>query len=430
MNDQTANPSDMSAGCTDSACREYAEFARSSRRAFLGGALAAGLATTIGSAVVQPVSVAASGKARGVVVVLSLRGAADGLSLVVPHGDPVYYQARPRIAVPADQLVAKDGFFGLHPAMEPLLPLWTAGKVAAVHATGLPARNRSHFSAMEELEDAAPGSTTRSGWLNRLIGSDAISSPLQAMQLGGTPPASLFGPAPYLHTGSIADVGIAGADKWDVNSGRTRSLQTMWQKRHTKLAGSMRATFAAVAEFAPVKASSKTPANGVTYPTNNLARAMAEVARIVRTDVGVEVITVDQGDWDMHTDVGNLEWGAMKRNAGDLAGALAAFFADLGALGETVTVVCLSEFGRRVRENDNWGLDHGYGTVMLLMGAGVRGGYHGTWPGLQNGADSDLLVTTDYRSVLAEVVQARFQASVPSVFPGFTPARVGAMLGY
>ena len=101
----------------------------------------------------------------------------------------------------------------------------------------------------------------------------------------------------------------------------------------------------------------------------------------MRSDVGVEVVTVDHGDWDMHADLGTTEWGAMKRNAEQLSGALAAFFADLGALGDTVTVVCLSEFGRRVAENANWGLDHGYGNAMLLLGAGVRGGYHGTWPG-------------------------------------------------
>ncbi|WP_104107478.1 DUF1501 domain-containing protein [Nocardioides sp. 616] len=410
-------------------CAEFSAVARTSRRAFLGGALAAGVATTIGSAVIQTAAAAAGTPARGVVVVLSMRGAADGLSLVVPHGDPVYALARPRLAVPSDRLVAKDGFFGLHPALSPLLPLWNAGRMAAVHATGLPVRNRSHFSAMEELEDAAPGSTTRSGWLNRLIGSDAVGSPLQALQMGRTAPAALYGSAPFLTTRSIADVGIAGADKWDTYGGRNRSLHTMWDKRQTRLAGSMRAAFGAVADFAPVLQSPSTPANGVTYPSGDLGKALSEVARIVRSDVGVEVVTVDHGDWDMHADLGTTEWGAMKRNAEQLSGALAAFFADLGALGDTVTVVCLSEFGRRVAENANWGLDHGYGNAMLLLGAGVRGGYHGTWPGLTNDPDADLLVTTDYRSVLAEVVSSRFGASIPTVFPGFSPTRVGVMLG-
>ena len=126
---------------------------------------------------------------------------------------------------------------------------------------------------------------------------------------------------------------------------------------------------------------------------------------MIRGDVGVEVLTVDQGDWDMHSDLGTLAWGQMIRNAADLATAISAFFADLGPQTDKVTLVALSEFGRRVAENDNYGLDHGYGNVMLVAGAGVNGGYHcPSWPGLASGLDADLTVTTDYRSVLAEIV--------------------------
>ena len=140
------------------------------------------------------------------------------------------------------------------------------------------------------------------------------------------------------------------------------------------------------------------------------------------------MITVDQGDWDMHTDLGTLEWGDMRRNAGDLATSVAAFFADLGPAAERVTLVTLSEFGRRVKENDDYGTDHGFGNVMFVAGAGVRGGrYLGSWPGLTDSLDADLLVTTDYRSVLAEVVTRRFGVSVAQVFPGFAPQPVGVM---
>ena len=151
---------------------------------------------------------------------------------------------------------------------------------------------------------------------------------------------------------------------------------------------------------------------------------------MIRADVGVEVLTVDQGDWDMHSDLGNLEWGQMIRNATDLSTAFAAFFDDLGTQTDKVTLVALSEFGRRVAENDNWGLDHGYGNVMFVAGAGVKGGYHcPSWPGLGTGLDADLMVTTDYRSVLAEVVSNRFGSSPAAVFPGFTPESVGVMQG-
>ncbi|MDN4161935.1 DUF1501 domain-containing protein [Nocardioides abyssi] len=403
-----------------------AEFARVSRRGVLGGALAlAGVSTAIGSAVVTA-SPARAASADSVLVVLSLRGAADGLSLVVPHGDPVYYAARPRIAVPAASLLAKDDMFGLHPALAPLLPLWRAGKLAAVHATGLPAPNRSHFAAMEEVEDADPGSATRQGWLNRLIGTDANRSPLQAVNLGGgVVPTSLYGAEPVMSTGSVDAVSIPGDDQWDTTGGRVRSLHTLWDGEAGPLGRAVGSAFAAVDSFGPVRA---TPDRAAAYPRSDLGRALAEVARVVRGDVGVEVVTVDQGDWDMHSDLGTLQWGRMRRNVEDLAGSVAAFFTDLGALASKVTLVTISEFGRRVVENDSLGLDHGYGNVMLLAGAGVKGGrYHGTWPGLSDGLDADLLVTTDYRSVLAEVVSTRFGASTAKVFPGFRPETVGVM---
>jgi uncharacterized protein (DUF1501 family) len=194
------------------------------------------------------------------------------------------------------------------------------------------------------------------------------------------------------------------------------------------MAKAMSATFRAVEDFEPVRQTSTEPANGASYPDNDLGRAMREVARIVKGDVGVEVVTVDQGDWDHHTGLGTLEWGRMRRNAGDLGRSIAAFFQDLGAKAGNVTLVTISEFGRRVQENANNGLDHGYGNVMLLAGAGVVGGkYYARWPGLTNEVDSDLLVTTDYRSVLGEVVSTRFGASTAAVFPGFQPEPVGVM---
>jgi uncharacterized protein (DUF1501 family) len=420
----TLNPSNPQPAC----CTEYAAV---SRRGLFAGALTLGASTTVFGSAVVTASAAAAVPAPSVLVVLSMRGACDGLSLVVPHADPVYYSARPNIAVPSERLLAKDGMFGLHPALEPLVPLWTAGKMAAVHATGLPVPNRSHFAAMEEVEDADPGSAVRSGWLNRLIGQDADGSALQALNLaGGVPPASLYGDQPVMSADSVDAMGIAGDDEGDETHGRLRSLHTLWDGNTSSLGRAMRSTFEAVTAFAPVKATPEEPQNGAVYPGSDLGRAMAAVARVVKGDVGVGVLTVDHGDWDMHTDIGTLEWGAMLSNAGDFAQSLAAFFADLGVLADKVTVVTISEFGRRVEENANYGLDHGYGNVMFLAGAGVRGGtYYGTWPGLSDGLDADLLVTTDYRSVLSEVVVSRFGASPAAVFPGFVRGTVGVMQG-
>lgn len=416
----------MTQSTDQSCCTEYAEV---SRRGFLTGAAAlVGTSTLIGSTLLT-VSPSAAATARATMVVLSLRGAADGLSLVVPHADPQYYAARPRIAVPAETLLAKDGTFGLHPNLAPLLPLWTAGRFAAVHATGLPAPNRSHFAAMEEVEDADPGSAARVGWLNRLIGLDGNDSPLQAFSVGGgVAPTSLTGPELFLSAGSVDDLEIAGDDRWDTEGRRVRSLHTLWDREESVLSRAMGSTFRASSQFQPVRDTPADPANGATYGGSELGEALRTAARAIKGDVGVEVITVDHGDWDMHTDLGTLEWGRMKRLTIELGQALAGFFTDLGPRGDQVTVVVLSEFGRRMQENANAGLDHGYGNVMFVLGAGVKGGqYYGTWPGLSNDLDSDLLVTTDYRSVLAEVVSTRFGVSTASVFPQFQPDLLGLM---
>jgi uncharacterized protein (DUF1501 family) len=411
---------------TTPCCDEFTRLARLSRRSFLGGSVAlVGATTIVGSAAITT-SAAALTAAPSVLVVLSLRGAADGLSLVVPHGDPVYYDARPSIAVPADRLLVKDGMFGLHPELAPLVPLWQSGTLAAVHATGLPAPNRSHFSAMEEVEDADPGSTIRSGWLNRLIGTDASTSPLQGFNAaGGVVPTSLYGAQPVMSAGSVDSVEIPGDDKWDVTKGRRSSLHTLWDRVDGPLGTAMRSMFGALDDFAPVKASAD---NQDAYPDTDLGRALSEVARVIRGNVGVEVVTVDQGDWDMHSDMGTADGGWMNRNAGDLATSIAAFFGDLGDQAPKVTLVTISEFGRRTVENASQGLDHGYGNVMFLAGAGVKGGtFYGQWQGLSEDLDSDVMVTTDYRSVLGEVVRSRFGASTAAVFPDFSPESVGVM---
>ncbi|HET7069034.1 MAG TPA: DUF1501 domain-containing protein [Nocardioides sp.] len=412
----------------DGAC--CAEYAAMSRRSLLRGALALGGATTmVGSAMVSA-SASSVVPATSVLVVLSLRGAADGLSLVVPFQEKAYYDARPNIAIPPDKVLLPDERFGLHPSLEPLTTLWQAGRVAAVHATGLPVPNRSHFSAMEELEDADPGSSKRVGWLNRLVGTRNHHSPLQAVGIvSGPPPTELVGPVPLMTVGSVADMEIAGDDQWDTDprGKRRRSLETLWGTDRSPLGKAMRSSLQATTDFAPVKA---TADHKAAYGNSDLGRALSEVARVIRGNVGVEVLTVDQGDWDMHSGLGTLAWGQMITNAGNLATAIAAFFGDLGDQAGKVTLVALSEFGRRVAENDNYGLDHGYGNVMFVAGAGVVGGYHcPSWPELGTGLDADLTVTTDYRSVLAEIVSARFGSSASTVFPGFTPETVGVMQG-
>ena len=417
---------DQTRDTTGECCAEYAGM---SRRGLLKGLLGVGATTAFFGTTFTQTAYAATTPTDRVLVVLSLRGAADGLSLVVPHGDPAYYAARPTIAVPSAALLAKDGFFGLHPSLAPLLPLWNAGKMAAVHATGLPVPNRSHFAAMEELEDADPGSSARVGWINRLIGTDDYPNPLQAVGVGfSTPITSMYGPEGTVTFSTIDDMSLAGADQWDTEGRRPISMNTLWSEAEGAIGRGGRTALAAVDDFAPVHGVAEAPANGAAYPDTDLGHALADAARTIRADIGAQVISVDHdGGWDMHANLGTLASGTMLRSAGGLATSLAAFFTDLGALADKVTVVTISEFGRRVKENANYGLDHGHGNVMFLLGAGVKGGYRGTWPGLVNALDADLAVTTDYRSVLAEVVTRRLGRSAAAVFPGFAPETVGAI---
>ncbi|MEP9363480.1 DUF1501 domain-containing protein [Nocardioides sp. CN2-186] len=400
------------------------------RRGLLRGAALVGATTIFGSAVVtmdglgSAVS-AAPKPASSVVVLVSLRGAADGLSLVVPHAEKAYYDGRPGISVPAASLLASDATFGLHPGLAPLLPLWSVGKLAAVHATGLPVANRSHFSAMEEIEDADPGSTTRVGWLNRMIGTNSVGATLEGLAVGRGIPTSLLGPQPVMGFRALETATIAGDDKFDPHHTRMKALRTVWSNSRSPVAPGFRTALDAVVDLTPAR---EQPDHTSQYPNSDLGKALSAVARTLRADLGVSAVTVDSGNWDMHVGLGKPDSGWMLRNATDLASSIAAFFNDLGSVADKVTLVTLSEFGRRVQQNGTSGLDHGWGNVMFLAGAGVKGGkYYGRWPGLQNTLDADVPVTIDYRSVLAEVVSTRTSASTATVFPGFTPETIGAM---
>lgn len=430
---QTTQPNDC--------CAEYERVSRLSRRRFLQGIAAAGatgVATSVfGDAFRQTAYGAEPG--GNVLVVVSLRGGIDGLGVVVPHGDPAYYTARPTIAVPRASLLAQDEMFGLHPAMRPLEWLFDAGELAAVHAVGLPVPNRSHFSAMEAVEDADPGSSARRGWINRMIGLDDRADPTEAIHLTSSiVPTALSGPAPALAANRVEQVSLVGAEKRDEWSlRRRRQLDLMWRGgRGSAVHDAYRSAVRTVDVLAPVASTEYTPAVSYprAWPAADLSDAMRDTAQLIKADVGTEVVSIDYGSWDMHSDYGTLEWGEMQSMTAGFAAVLDAFLRDLGPLRSRVTVVTISEFGRRTRENGNRGLDHGWGNMMLVAGGGVRGGrYYGTWPGLGSGegadsVDADLQVTTDYRSVLGEIITRRFpDRSIASVFPGLAYSPVGLM---
>jgi uncharacterized protein (DUF1501 family) len=410
---------------TTSCCTEGA---RLSRRSFLKGLGVAAGAAAGSSLLSSRVAYAADGTTTGdVLVVLSLRGGIDGLSLIAPVGDPDYARLRPSIAVPgASALPTGDRLFGLHPAMAPLKPLWDAGVLGAVHAVGSPDGSRSHFRATEELERAAPGTTIRTGWLDRMTGASATGAVLETVQLGsGTPTSMLLGPNPEIATRSLGQFKLSQSD-W-VGPRMATALRSLHEGVTGPTVDAARSTLAALDAVGAVHAAAG-PLNGAVYPDTDLGRALADTATLVRHGNGLRSVCLDFGDWDMHAGLGRDGTGWMARQVGDLSAALAAFALDLGTLLNRVSLVTLSEFGRRAAENGSGGTDHGFGNAMLLMGGGLVGGkVHGTWPGLTAAAldAGDLAGTTDYRDVLSEILTRRCHlpaAGLADVFPGHRPA--------
>ncbi|NHC46395.1 DUF1501 domain-containing protein [Motilibacter aurantiacus] len=420
--------SSLKSAAPDCGCAEQRGL---SRRTFLRASLAT-LAGIAGGGLLDlggaQVALAEAGYTGDVLVVVSLRGGFDGLSAVVPAGDPGYAAARPGIAVPTSKLIAAGGMFGLHPALKPLEPLWRAGTFGAVHAVGQKDPTRSHFAAMEELERAAPGSSLRTGWIDRMVGASGATSTFAATSLGSTTTTTAFaGPQPELSLRNLPGFSLAGAGN------ETARWKAALAELHTSgpeaVVAAARRSLSALDTAAALPGASPLP-EGVSYPEGSFGEALRDVARLIRGGVGARVAAVDLGGWDMHEGVGGVDGGWMARQLDQLARGLAAFAADLGEAFSRTTVVTLSEFGRRVQENGSGGLDHGNGNAVLLLGGGVAGGrVHGRWPGLSAGSlvEGDLAGTTDYRTLLAEILEARCGVPARTVFPGLAPARLGVV---
>lgn len=415
-------------------CADFTMSRRNLLRTAAIGTGALAVSGTFGGAFREVAYGAAPG--GNVLVVLSLRGGADGLSMVVPRGadHALLQSARPRTVVPKASLIGGDGAFGLHPAFAPLLPMWQQGSFGAVHAVGLPAPNRSHFSAIQAIEDSDPGTSARIGWINRMVGLDRTAPVQSAVQLGtALLPTSLTGPAGALGVAGIADLDIVPLG---TSSRRRRaSLRRMWTHDRSALGNAVRGTTATAHQLSSLSSSASRTVHTSRYPKGELREVLANTAALIRADVGTKVVTIDYGDWDMH--VGMIDSdrdpskGWMHKQVSHLAQSLAAFFVDLEGTASRVTVVTVSEFGRRVTENASRGLDHGYGNVMLLLGAGVRGGQvYGNWPHLDALESGDLAVRQDFRSVMWEVLTNRFpdvSGRRANIFPGLTPETIGAM---
>ena len=401
------------------------------RRRVLQAALAAGAAASLLPSIGVRAAYAAGGApATGdALVVLSLRGGVDGLSVVAPVGDQDYARLRPRTAVPVATALPVDRTFALHPSLAPLKPLWDRGVLGAVQAVGQPDLSRSHFRCAEELERAAFGTAVRTGWLDRALSTSPTGTAWQAVQLGsGTLSRQLLGPAPELAVGSLRDLDLWGSS-W-LGPGWATAVAALQDGADTAAGASASAALGVLATAPAVRAAAVAdPTKGGPYPDTHLGWALRDVAALLKADVGAQVVCVDAGNWDMHERLGDAGGGWMADNLRDLAGSLAAFAADLGPLLDRTTLVTLTEFGRRVDENGSGGVDHGDAGCVLLLGGGVQGGrVHGRWPGLSPQAlwSGGLAVTTDYRDVLTEVLRDRCgRSGLSTVFPGYAPTSLG-----
>lgn len=370
----------------------------------------------------------ASEARQKILVAIFQRGAVDGLNMVVPFGEKAYYANRPTIAIPrpneTDGAIDLDGFFGLHPRMAALAPLFQRGELAIVHACGSHDDTRSHFDAQDYMESGTPGvKSTRDGWMNRYLHAQEheASSPFRAVALAPQLPRSLQGTAPALAIGQLAQFGVRAG-------GATDLMSTSFESQYAQAADSLlqptgQEAFDAVRMLKKANGTAYTPSAGASYPRSGFGDAMKQVAQIIKSDLGLEVAFTELGQWDHHTNEGAAT-GQIANRLNDFANGIAAFATDLGDRMADVVVVTMSEFGRTVRENGGRGTDHGHGNAMLVLGGNVKGAkVYGRWPGLDAEhlwQGRDLAITTDFRDVFAEVVTRHLNAKdVSRIFPGY-----------
>jgi uncharacterized protein (DUF1501 family) len=403
-----------------------------SRRFFLHkGALAVAGTAAIPGFLVRSVLAETVGAPGQRLVVIFQRGAADGLNAVVPYREKNYYSMRPTIAIPQNQVVDLDGFFGLHPSLAPFKPLYDQGHLAVIHACGSPDMSRSHFDAQDYMESGTPGvKNTSDGWLNRALQAEDLRhrcegtcerSAFRALALGSELPLTLAGRVPAIALNNVNCFTVAG--RGPSPSPAASAFEAMYAGSGDHIfhaAGDE--TFEAVKMLRAADPAQYTPGPGVQYPNSDFGNSMKQIAQLLKANLGVEAAFTDVSGWDTHQNQGSVN-GQLANRLSDFSASIAAFWRDLGDGAENVTLVTMSEFGRTARENGTGGTDHGHANAMFVLGGKVKGGkVYGRWPGLDNdqlNEGRDLALTTDYRQVLGEVVTRTLGAgNLETVFPG------------
>lgn len=348
-------------------------------------------------------------------VVVFLRGGADGLTLVPPVGNSEYHRVRPTLAVAEKEILKLgDSNCGFNPALSGLHRIFRDGGLTVVPAVGSNDETRSHFYAQDLMEH---GGQIAGGWLGRFLRYREGKPPsaLSAIALGKALPEVLRGAPAATVMESMATFSLGS------ESGSTAVLQKelgiLYGLEETILGPAARDTLEALERVEKLRREDSPPMNGAEYGDDSFSRGLRQTARLVRARVGLEAVSLDLEGWDSHFAQETLITPLMSR----LSDGLAAFHQDLGRLMEKVTVVVMTEFGRRVAENSSFGTDHGSGGIMLVMGGSERGDVFGGMPELETGilvGPGDVPVMTDYREVLKPVlVQHGVRKSMAEIFP-------------
>lgn len=361
-----------------------------------------------------------------VLVLVFMRGAVDGLNLIVPHAEGRYYSLRPTIAIPKPGAeggaIDLDGSHGLHPSAAALQSLWSDGTLAIVHACGSPDPTRSHFSAMASMESGTPGSTS-DGWINRYLQTapDRSGTAFRGVFIGGALPHAMLGNSPALALSSLRSLQMGKGTRGEL---RFEAITKMYEDRGDTIGEAGGEAVEAIEMAAKLNPDTYKPANGAVYPSSDFGQNLKQVAQMIKADVGVEVAETDVEGWDTHANEG-ASTGQLGRLVEDLSKSLQAFATDLRDELDRVVLVTMSEFGRTAAENGSAGTDHGHGTVWMALGGSVAGGkIYGQWPGLDAAdlfEERDLAVKTDFRLVLSEVLDRHMgSASLAKIFPGYS----------
>ena len=376
---------------------------------------------------------------KKILICLFQRGAVDGLSMVVPYGDKDYYAVRTEIAIAeptrkaaGEGVLDLDGFFGFHPNMSPLLPIYQSGHLAVIQACGSPSATRSHFDAQDFMEcGVVDDKSVHSGWLNRMLlacpEDRAKVSPFRAVSMTGVLPRSLQGDQealviPDLQTFGVSATGGFAATPKGLDA--TSGFEGMYESAvDSVLHGTGEEAFDAIAMLKAANPTKYSPQNGAKYPGGVFGRSLMQVAQMIKSNLGVEVAFVEIGGWDTHANQGGAN-GQLANRFREFSSGLAALYRDLGDRMADVVILTMSEFGRTVRQNGNRGTDHGHATCFMVLGGPVRGGkVYGKWPGLGRERlyeGRDLALTTDYRDVFAELAQKHLGArDLGRIFPSF-----------